>query len=861
MTATTRTARRRTSATAKSEAPAAAAMPSADPLAPFSPAVRAWFESAFEAPTPAQVGGWASISTGRHTLIHAPTGSGKTLAAFLWCLDRLVRAPSPPQTREAPGSVRVLYVSPLKALTYDVERNLRAPLHGIALAVGAAGRAGAPDHDRRANRRYAPGGAPGARPAAAGHPRHDAREPVPDAHERRPRGAAWRRGRDHRRGPRDRGHEARRPPGRVPRAPRAAAPRRRAAAPADRSLGHAAAAGDDRPVPRRDRARPRGRDRRRGQPEGARAPGRRPRRGHGPARRGPPARPAARRPRRLRRHAVEHLARDPPPRPGADQAHRSTIVFTNSRRLAERMAQRLNELAGEELVLAHHGSIAREQRLRIEEDLKAGRIPALVATSSLELGIDMGAVDLVVLVESPTSVASGLQRVGRAGHQVGEPSKGVLFPKFRGDLLESAVVVKRMHDGAIETTVMPAIRSTSWPSRSSRWPSWTRGPSTDLLETVTRAAPFETLSREALEAVLGMLAGAYPSDEFAELKARVSWDRVTDIVEGRRDARVVAVTSGGTIPDRGLFGVFLAGEPGSPGRRVGELDEEMVYELRAGMHGDVVVLGASSWRVLDITPDRVIVEPAPGMPGKLPFWKGDAVGRPVELGRAIGEFLREAEAELARGEKGARSLTGRLREGHDLDELAAATWLRTSTKSARSPARCRPTGGSWSSVSATSSATGRLVDLTPFGGPSACASDARDREPDAGAARHRGADDLVGRRHRHPAARGRGRRRPAAARGDRGGPVPGADAVDPDTRHPDPRRAAAGDGGQPARRQHRRLPRPRPVQPARGVRGGRLHPPADQGAVERPPVLRVRHQRPSSSRRTRTPSPRCTARC
>ncbi|MEO7664563.1 MAG: helicase-related protein [Candidatus Limnocylindrales bacterium] len=352
----------------------------------------------------------------------------------------------------------------------------------------------------------------------------------------------------------------------------------------------------------------------------------------------------------------------------------------------------------------------------MEEALKDGRLPALVATSSLELGIDMGAVDLVILVESPTSVASGLQRVGRAGHRVGEPSKGILFPKYRGDLLEATVVIGRMHEGAIETTVMPRnpldVLAQQLVAMTVLEP-WTVS---DLLETVTRAAPFETLSREALEAVLGMLAGAYPSDEFAELKARVAWDRVTDVVEGRRDARVVAVTSGGTIPDRGLFGVFLAGEAGTPGRRVGELDEEMVYELRAGMHGDVIQLGASSWRVLDITPDKVIVEPAPGIPGKVPFWKGDSIGRPVELGRAIGAFVREAEADLGRGERGRAALTTRLRGAHDLDALAAGN-LVAYLDEERLVAGALPTDrrivverfrdelGDW-----------RLVVLTPFGG-------------------------------------------------------------------------------------------------------------------------------------------------
>ncbi|HEX3264369.1 MAG TPA: DEAD/DEAH box helicase [Candidatus Limnocylindrales bacterium] len=704
----------------------------ADPLAPFSPAVRAWFESAFEAPTAAQEGGWASISTGRHTLIHAPTGSGKTLAAFLWCLDRLVRDPSPPPSRESPGSVRVLYISPLKALTYDVERNLRAPLHGIALAaqrlgepeprITIAGRTGdTPQEQRRELAKHPP----------------DILVTTPESLYLMLTSAA----RDALRGVEtvivDEVH--------------AIAGTKRGAhlalslerleklraedAPRIQRIGLSAT---QRPL---DTI--------------ARFLG-----GVGPGRQVEVVDAGSRKTLELEVVVpVEDMARlgevlPPDQQPGGPvafgemrssiwpsihpklleliKAHKSTIVFTNSRRLAERLAQRLNELAGEELVLAHHGSIAREQRLRIEEDLKAGRIPGLVATSSLELGIDMGAVDLVVLVESPTSVASGLQRVGRAGHHVGEPSKGIVFPKFRGDLLESAVVVKRMHDGSIETTVMPRNPLDVLAQQLVAMAVMDRWTVVELLEIVTRAAPFETLSREALEAVLGMLAGAYPSDEFAELKARLTWDRVTDIVEGRRDARVVAVTSGGTIPDRGLFGVFLAGEAGTPGRRVGELDEEMVYELRAGMHGDVIVLGASSWRVLDITPDRVVVEPSPGIPGKLPFWKGDAVGRPVELGRAIGEFLREAEGDLARGDRGRRSLTGRLREQHDLDELAA-TNLVAYLDEERESAGALPTDrrlvverfrdelGDW-----------RLVILSPYGGrvhaPLTLAIEARLRE-------------------------------------------------------------------------------------------------------------------------------------
>ncbi len=393
--------------------------------------------------------------------------------------------------------------------------------------------------------------------------------------------------------------------------------------------------------------------------------------------------------------------------------HHSTIVFCNSRRLAERLANKLNELAGEELVRAHHGSLAREQRVQIEEALKAGRLPAIVATSSLELGIDMGAVDLVIQVESPASVASGLQRVGRAGHQVGEPSKGVIFPKYRGDLLEAAVVAARMHEGQIEETKLPRnpldVLAQQLVAMTVR-ESWSAD---ELFDTVRRAAPYESLTRDAFEAVLGMLAGAYPSDEFADLKARVIWDRGTGRVEGRRDARTVAITSGGTIPDRGLYPVFLVGEAGTPGRRVGELDEEMVYESRVG---EVIALGATSWRVEEIRPDRVVVSPAPGVPGKIPFWHGDGLGRPIELGRAMGEFVRELESDLGRGEVGRSKARRRLLEHHDLDDLAADNVIgyldeeremagHLPTDRRIMVERFRDELGDW-----------RLVVLTPFGG-------------------------------------------------------------------------------------------------------------------------------------------------
>jgi ATP-dependent Lhr-like helicase len=352
------------------------------------------------------------------------------------------------------------------------------------------------------------------------------------------------------------------------------------------------------------------------------------------------------------------------------QAHRSTIVFANSRRLAERLCNRLNEIAYERaegealpeahspaeimaesgaakgappvLARAHHGSVSKEQRALVEEDLKAGRLPAVVATSSLELGIDMGAVDLVVQVESPPSVASGLQRVGRAGHQVGAVSTGVVFPKYRGDLVQSAVVTERMREGAIESLRVPANPLDVLAQQIVAMTALDTWDVDELLAVVRRAAPFAALPHSAYTAVLDMLAGRYPSDAFAELRPRLVWDRVANTVVGRPGAQRLAVTSGGTIPDRGLFGVFLAGaDPKKGGGRVGELDEEMVYESRVG---DVFTLGTTSWRIEDITRDRVLVSPAPGAPGRLPFWKGDQLGRPLELGRALGGWLREVGA-------------------------------------------------------------------------------------------------------------------------------------------------------------------------------------------------------------------------
>jgi ATP-dependent Lhr-like helicase len=401
------------------------------------------------------------------------------------------------------------------------------------------------------------------------------------------------------------------------------------------------------------------------------------------------------------------------------RAHRSTIVFVNNRRLAERLALRLNDLAEEEIARAHHGSLAREQRIEVEELLKNGAIPCLVATSSLELGIDMGAVDLVIQVESPKSVARGLQRVGRAGHELGAVSKGRIFPKFRGDLLESAVVARRMLDGAIEETTIPRNPLDVLAQQVVGLCADEEIAVDELHALVRGAYPFADLSRIQLENVLDMLDGRYPSDEFAELRARVVWDRTAGVVRGRQGARRLAVTNAGTIPDRGLFGVHLV----DGGGRVGELDEEMVYEARAGQ---TFLLGASTWRIEEITRDRVLVSPAPGVPGAVPFWKGEGIGRPYELGEAIGAASRELAA-LSDG-RAAERLCGEFM----LDERAATNLLaflreqEGATGAVPSDRtivveRFRDEIGDW-----------RLCILTPFGGrvhaPWALALGARLRE-------------------------------------------------------------------------------------------------------------------------------------
>jgi ATP-dependent Lhr-like helicase len=614
-------------------------------LARFSRPTRTWFASTFATPTDAQAGAWDAIASGKHALVSAPTGSGKTLAAFLWALDRLAASP-----RHDLG-VRVLYVSPLKALAVDVEQNLRAPLVGIR---GAAMRLGLPAPSITTALRS------GDTPAA--ERRQLAKQPadilvttpesffllltaaardvlrtvetviVDEVHAvaGAKRGAHLALGLERLdcllASPAQRiGLSATvRPLEEVARFLGGVQPVTVVAAPGDKTLDLSIV------VPVEDLGAI-------GRPTSGGASAAEERTSVWP-------------------HVEERLLE-------LIRAHRSTIVFANSRRLAERLCARLNELAGADVARAHHGSVSREQRAQIEEALRAGRIPAVVATSSLELGIDMGAVDLVVQVEAPDSVASGLQRVGRAGHRVGATSRGVFFPKYRSDLLECAVVVDRMRAGAIEALRLPRNPLDVLAQQIIAMVAMDDWTVDGLERVVRRAASFTDLPRAALEGVLDMLAGRYPADVFAELRPRITWDRTTQRLTPRPNAQRLAVTSGGTIPDRGLYGVYLAGDVRS---RVGELDEEMVYESRVG---EIFLLGASSWRIEDISHDRVLVSPAPGQPGKMPFWHGDAPGRPLELGAAIGRFVRDL------GERDEAGAEGRLRDV-GLDAWAAQNLVR-----------------------------------------------------------------------------------------------------------------------------------------------------------------------------------------
>ena len=692
-----------------------------DPLASFTPGVREWFTRSFERPTAAQAQAWPAIAAGENVLVSAPTGSGKTLAAFLWALDRLAARPLP----EGERKTRLVYVSPLKALSYDVEKNLRAPLRGIGGDVSVAIRTGdTPQKERQAMLRNPPDVLITTPESLYLMLTSRAREFLVDAEAVIV----------------DEIHAV----ARTKRGAHLALTLERLEELAGRPLQRIGLSATQRPLDEVGRFLV------------------------GAGRECTVIDAGMRKPLDLKIHVPVDNMREPDAHDVTDSAvggmgtaggggdlvgtglgeaapavtsrsiwpaiypellrlvqeHRSTIIFVNNRRGAERLAVRLNDLAAEEkdratgngapaageaapeggestyIARAHHGSLAREERLIVEDLLKSGELPCLVATSSLELGIDMGAVDLVIQVESPKSVTAGLQRIGRAGHGVGEISRGRIFPKFRADLLECAVVARRMRDGDIEPTVVPRnpldVLAQQIVAMSASGDEELKVPT--LHETIKRAYPFAELSRELLDSVLDMLDGRYPSEEFAELRPRIVWDRVEDTIRARRGARQLAVTNAGTIPDRGLYGVHLP-----DGRRVGELDEEMVYEARPGQ---TFLLGASTWRIEEITRDRVIVTPAPGAPGAVPFWKGDGVGRPKELGLAIGAFARESvdrdPAELAAeydlDERAANNLSAFLREQRDATRVVPSD--RTIVVE-----RFRDEIGDW-----------RLCVLSPFGG-------------------------------------------------------------------------------------------------------------------------------------------------
>jgi ATP-dependent helicase Lhr and Lhr-like helicase len=750
----------------------------ADGLGLFHPAVAEWFRDSFPVPTPPQTHGWPAISRGESTLILAPTGSGKTLTAFLWCINRLMFRPDyagprrgEPEYARDPNAqrhpfdpergCRVLYVSPLKALAVDIERNLRAPLAGIASRAAARG-----DRHRLPAIAVRTGDTPAAERARFQRDPADILITTPESlyllltsNAREALRAVDTVIIDeiHALVPTKRGvHlalslerlEAIRPAGagNLQRIGLSATPR-----PLDevaRFLGGTnKAKREKRPRPARGAESP-----------SASEPGVGPRRAlkkedltrksgradaaiHDEFASGADAQPTYRavtivdtsQKKRLELKIevpVEDMARigqpdEIPSGPASQGAgrttiwtaihprllelvrtHQSTLIFVNSRRLAERLAGALNELAGETLVRSHHGSIARAQRIEVEDRLKAGLIRGLVATSSLELGIDMGTIDLVVQIEAPPSVASGMQRIGRAGHTIDAASRGVIVPKFRGDLVACAAVTRAMHEAQIESTRYPRNPLDVLAQQIVAMVSMDAWNVDGLFEAVRGSAPFADLSRGVFEGVLDMLSGRYPSDDFADLRPRLTWDRLNNTLTAREGAKRVAVINGGTIPEHGLYGVFLLGERG-PSARVGELDEEMVFESRVG---ETFLLGASSWRIEQITHDRVLVTPAPGEPGKMPFWKADAAGRPLELGRSIGELVRTLR------QMPASAAVHRLVQHHDLDQQAAENLVRYLADQAAAAGvvpddrtilieRCRDELGDW-----------RICVLSPFGG-------------------------------------------------------------------------------------------------------------------------------------------------
>ena len=692
-------------------------VPRVEVLDLFDPAVREWFSGVFDAPTRSQQLGWPAITRGESTLILAPTGSGKTLAAFLWCLNRLMFEPPPPAKQRC----RVLYISPLKALAVDVERNLRAPLAGIANVARARGvPVTVPEIAIRT------GDTPAIERARFGREAADILITTPEslfllltskARERLTSVDTVIVDEIHALVPGKRGAhlalslerlEALKADLKVGLYDR----RSQTGVEADLQVGlqRIGLSATQRPLDEVARflggAEPRVISKTRSSTKRSSSRKRDVQaveeieselhEEFAGSDKSPTYRPVTivnasdRKQLKLRIEVpVEDMAKlarpiDVPSGPASQgtvrasiwssihprlleliHAHRSTLIFVNSRRLAERLAGALNERAGEPLVRSHHGSLAREARSEVEDLLKAGRIKALVATSSLELGIDMGAIDLVIQIEAPPSIASGLQRIGRSGHQAGAISEGIIFPKFRGDLVACATVARAMHEGLVESTRYPRNPLDVLAQQIVAMAGMDTWEEEALFARVRCAAPYADLSLRMFEGVLDMLSGRYPSDEFAELRPRITWDRVRGTITGREGAKRVAIANAGTIPDRGLYGVFLAGADRPV--RVGELDEEMVFETHVG---ETFTLGASTWRVEEITHDRVLVTPAPGEPGKMPFWHGDQQGRSVELGYAIGKLVRDLRATPR------PAAIDRLVRQHDLDAVAAENLLR-----------------------------------------------------------------------------------------------------------------------------------------------------------------------------------------
>ncbi len=709
----------------------------------FHPVTAAWFRAVFDHPTAPQRQGWPAIARGENTLIFAPTGTGKTLTAFLWCLDRLMLHPP----KDAEEACRVIYISPLKALAVDVERNLRSPLAGIA---NMARRQGVPFHEPEISVRT---GDTSQRERAL-FKRHPAEILITTPESLylllTSEAAASLRYVDtfiideiHALVPTKRGAHLALSLERLQAI--TSEPLQRIGLSATQrpleEVAHFLAGVDARPPTRRayDESLLTQMEEEYSASEERQST----------IRFRPVTIVNAKEPKRLELRIevpVEDMARlgqiEQLPSGAASQGPKrtsiwsaiyprlleiirtrtSTLIFVNNRRTAERLAGALNELAGETLARAHHGSLAASQRSEIEELLKAGGIKALVATSSLELGIDMGAIDLVIQIEAPPSVASGMQRIGRAGHHVGAASEGIIFPKYRADLVACAAVTRAMHEGLVESTrflrnpldvlAQQMVAIVAQPPSLSKAKRQRGQPPPEpqiaveeLFQIVRSAAPFAELSCTAFEGVLDLLAGRYPSDEFAELRPRITWDRVRNTLTPRQGSKLLAIVNGGTIPDRGLYGVFLNSSQNKP-IRVGELDEEMVFESRTG---DTFILGASTWRIDEITHDRMLVSPAPGQPGKMPFWHGDTAGRPLEFGRRIGALIREIR-ELPHN-----AAISRLTREHDLDPAAAENLIRFLADQELATItvpddrnivieRCRDDLGDW-----------RVCILTPFG--------------------------------------------------------------------------------------------------------------------------------------------------